>query len=172
MAALYEVETKVLNQAVKRNNKRFPGDFMFQLTNEEFQYLKSEIMTSNSALKIKTISNKNPIPLRSQNVTLKEGRGQHSKYLPFAFTEQGIAMLSGILSSDIAIAMNISIMRAFVEIRSIVLQQGDIKEQLRQIQERITGHDIQLSSIYEAIENLLDDKAAQRKWEDRERIGF
>lgn len=145
---------------------------MFQLTNEEFQYLKSEIMTSNSALKIKTISNKNPIPLRSQNVTLKEGRGQHSKYLPFAFTEQGIAMLSGILSSDIAIAMNISIMRAFVEIRSIVLQQGDIKEQLRQIQERITGHDIQLSSIYEAIENLLDDKAAQRKWEDRERIGF
>ncbi|MEO7924181.1 MAG: hypothetical protein ABIR30_10925 [Chitinophagaceae bacterium] len=68
--------------------------------------------------------------------------------------------------------MNISIMRAFVEIRRIVFQQGDIKEQLRQIQERITDHDIQLSSIYEAIENLLDDKAAQKKWEDRDRIGF
>jgi len=68
--------------------------------------------------------------------------------------------------------MNISIMRAFVEIRRILLQQGDIKEQLRQIQERINDHDIQLSSVYEAIENLLDDTIAKKKWEERERIGF
>ena len=92
--------------------------------------------------------------------------------MPYAFTEQGVAMLSGILNSDVAINMNIAIMRAFVEIRRIVLQQGDIKEQLKQIQHRIIGHDTQLSAIYDAIENLLDDKAGQRKWDERERIGF
>lgn len=107
-----------------------------------------------------------------QTETLKKGRGQHSKYLPYAFTEQGIAMLSGVLNSDKAIDMNIAIMRAIVEIRRILLQQGDIKDQLKQIQHRIGEHDTQLSAIYDAIENLLDDKAAQRKWEDRERIGF
>ncbi|WP_245562277.1 ORF6N domain-containing protein [Niabella aurantiaca] len=92
--------------------------------------------------------------------------------LPYAFTEQGVAMLSGLLNSDKAIQMNIAIMRAFVEIRKIVLQQGDLKEQLKQIQERITGHDAQLSAIYDAIENLLDEKVAQQKWNDRRRIGF
>ena len=92
--------------------------------------------------------------------------------MPYAFTEQGVAMLSGILNSDVAINMNIAIMRAFVEIRRIVLQQGDIKEQLKQIQHRIIEHDTQLSAIYDAIENLLDDKAGQRKWDERERIGF
>jgi hypothetical protein len=83
-----------------------------------------------------------------------------------------VAMLSGILNSDKAINMNIAIMRAFVEIRRILLQQGDIKEQLRQIQDRINDHDIQLSSVYEAIENLPDDMIAKKKWEERERIGF
>jgi len=92
--------------------------------------------------------------------------------LPYAFTEQGVAMLSGILNSDKAINMNIAIMRAFIEIRRILLQETDIKKQLKQIQERIMDHDIQLSSIYDAIENLLDDTVAQKKWEDRERIGF
>jgi phage regulator Rha-like protein len=94
------------------------------------------------------------------------------KALPYAFTEQGVAMLSGILNSDTAINMNISIMRAFVEIRRVLLQQTDIKEQLKLIQEQITEHDVQLSQIYDSIENLLDEKAIQRKWEDRERIGF
>ena len=92
--------------------------------------------------------------------------------MPYAFTEQGVAMLSGILNSDKAISMNIAIMRAFVEIRRIVLQQGDIKEQLKAIQQRIGEHDSQLSAIYDAIENLLDDKVAQKKWEERDRIGF
>ena len=86
-----------------------------------------------------------------QTETLKKGRGQHSKYLPYAFTEQGVAMLSGILNSDKAINMNIAIMRAFVEIRRIVLQQGDIKEQLKQIQHRIIERDTQLSAIYDVI---------------------
>jgi phage regulator Rha-like protein len=105
-------------------------------------------------------------------VTLKTGRGQHSKYLPYAFTEQGVAMLSGVLNSDRAINMNIAIMRAFVEVRRVLIQQDDIREQLKQIKERIGEHDVQLNQIYDAMENLLDERAAQKKWEDRERIGF
>ena len=81
-------------------------------------------------------------------------------------------MLSGILNSDKAIKMNIAIMRAFVEVRRVLLQQTDLREQLKLIQEKITEHDIQLSQIYDSIENLLDDKSMQRKWEERERIGF
>ena len=109
---------------------------------------------------------------RSQFVTLKNGRGQNLKYLPYAFTEQGVAMLSGVINSDKAINMNISIMRAFVAVRQVLLKQNDIKEQLKEIKERIGEHDVQLNQIYDAMENLLDEKAAQRKWKDRERIGF
>ena len=100
------------------------------------------------------------------------GRGQHSKYLPYAFTEQGVAMLSGILNSDKAIAMNIAIMRAFVEIRRILIHENDLRTQLKEIKERLGEHDVQLNQIYEAMENLLDEKAAPRKWDERKRIGF
>ena len=92
--------------------------------------------------------------------------------MPYAFTEQGVAMLSGILNSNKAISMNISIMRAFVEIRKIIFKQLDLKEQLKEIKDRLGEHDTQLTQIYDAMENLLDEKAAQRKWDDRERIGF
>ena len=92
--------------------------------------------------------------------------------MPYVFTEQGVAMLSGILNSDKAINMNIAIMRAFVEIRRIVFKQNDLKEQFKEIRERLSEHDVQLNHIYDAMENLLDEKAAQRKWEERERIGF
>jgi len=81
-------------------------------------------------------------------------------------------MLSGILNSDKAINMNIAIMRAFVEVRRVLLQQTGLKEQLKQIKDRIGEHDVQLTQIYDALENLLDEKAAQRKWDERERIGF
>jgi len=90
----------------------------------------------------------------------------------YAFTEQGVAMLSGIINSDKAIKMNIAIMRAFVEIRRIALRQNDLKEQFKEIRQRLGEHDVQLAGIYDAIENLMDEKAAQRKWEDRERVGF
>ncbi len=162
LAALYEVETKILNLAVKRNVKRFPMDFMFQLTKEEFESMRFQFETSYSSV----------TPLRLQIETLNKGRGQHSKYLPYAFTEQGVAMLSGILNSDKAINMNIAIMRAFVEIRRIAIKQPGLQEYMEQIKQRIGEHDIQLSQIYDAIENLLDEKAAQKKWNDRERIGF
>ena len=81
-------------------------------------------------------------------------------------------MLSGILNSEKAIAMNIAIMQAFVEIRKILLLQSDVRQQLEEIKERLGGHDVQLNAIYDAMENLLDEKAAERKWNDRPQIGF
>lgn len=161
LAALYEVETRILNQAVKRNLKRFPADFMFQLTIEELEALRPQMENSES-------SNRS----RSQIVILNTKRGQNTKYLPYVFTEQGIAMLSGVINSGKAIEMNIAIMRAFIAIKKVLLHQSDIKHQLREIKERIGEHDAQLNQIYDAMENLLDEKAAQRKWDDRERIGF
>jgi len=164
LAILYEVETKVFNQAVKRNIKRFPKDFMFQLTRQEWNSVK--VFTESQSIEMQNITTN-----RSQFVTGSQ-KHRSSTALPYAFTEQGVAMLSGILNSDRAINMNIAIMRAFVEVRRVLLQQTDIKEQLRLIQERITEHDVQLSQIYDSIENLLDEKASERKWEERERIGF
>ena len=156
LATLYEVETRGFNQAVKRNIKRFPKDFMFQLSRKEWDELRLNTMPqAMSSQFVMTYPDKRPL-----------------KALPYVFTEQGVAMLSGILNSDRAIKMNIAIMRAFVEVRRVLLQQTDIKEQLRLIQQRITEHDTQLSQIYDSIENLLDEKAAQRKWDDLVRIGF
>jgi len=150
LAALYEVETGYLKRQVRRDIERFPEDFLFELTLKEYN------------------------SLRSQFGILK--RGGHSKYLPFAFTEQGVAMLSGIISSPKAIAMNIAIMRAFVEIRKIIINNNSIANKLQLLSERIDGHDVQLNSIYEAIENLLDDKVdkefEKEKWINRKRIGF
>lgn len=99
--------------------------------------------------------------MRLQIETSKTRGG--TRYLPYAFTEQGIAMLSGILNSEKAIDMNISIMRAFVEVRRILLRQNDIKEQLKEVKERLDEHDAQLNQIYSAMENLLDEKAIKRK---------
>lgn len=144
---------------------------MFQLTKEEFESIRFQIETLEKVenpLKFQTeTSKKAGNSLRLQNVTLKSGRGQHSKYLPYAFTEQGVAMLSGILNSDKAINTNIAIMRAFVEIRKVLLQQADLKEQIKEIKEKLGSHDAQLNQIYDAMENLLDEKAAQRKWDER-----
>ena len=156
LAGLYEVKTRVLNQAVKRNIKRFPEDFMFQLNLTEWEGMRSQAVTVSE-----------PTSLRSQSVILESGKGKHSKYIPYAFTEQGVAMLSGVLTSEKAINMNIAIMRAFVEIRRFVLKNSDLAVQLQELKQRIGEHDVQLSSIYDALENLLDEKAAQRKWDDR-----
>ena len=161
LANLYEVPTKALNQAVKRNINRFPQDFMFRLTPDEWQLIRSQTVTAYE-------SNNS---LRSQNVTASQSR-RNINITPYAFTEQGVAMLSGILNSDKAIKMNIAIMRAFVGVRKVLLLQSDLREQLKEIKERLGEHDVQLNQIYDAMENLLDEKAAQRKWDERERIGF
>jgi hypothetical protein len=160
LAVLYETETKFLNLSVKRNSNRFPEDFMFQLTKEEWEDLRFQFETPEKQGNI----------LRLQNATSKTHGG--TRYLPYVFTEQGVAMLSGILTSDRAIHMNIAIMRAFVNVRKVLIGEMDIREQLKQVKERIGEHDIQLSQIYDAMENLLDDKAAQRKWDERDKIGF
>lgn len=159
LAYLYETETKVLNLAVKRNLKRFPEDFMFQLTKEEVDSLRLQFETSKE----------NENFLLPQIISSNRGG---NRYMPYAFTEQGIAMLSGILNSDKAINMNIAIMRAFIAVRKILLKQTDLKTQFQEIKERLGEHDVQLNRIYDAMENLMDEKAAQRKWDDRERIGF
>lgn len=165
LAALYETETRIFNQAVKRNIKRFPKDFMFQLTSLEWTNLKSQIVTSSTQNALGQTN------ITSSPITKLTNWGGTRK-LPYVFTEQGVAMLSGILNSDRAIQMNIAIMRVFVEVRKILLQQTDMKEQLKELKERVGGHDVQLNQIYDALENLLNEKAAEKKWEQRERIGF
>lgn len=167
LASLYEVETKVLNQAVKRNILRFPEDFMFQLTKQEFENLRLQINNNQNLSSEMVMTNENN--LKSQFVTSSWGG---TRKMPYAFTEQGVAMLSGVLKSEKAINMNIAIMRAFVEIRRVLLKQNNINEHLLEIKERIGEHDVQLNELYDAMDNLLDEKIAQLKWKDRERIGF
>lgn len=133
---------------------------MFRLTKEEFSSLNQT----------ETLNRLSENILRLQTETSKVRGG--TRYLPYAFTEQGVAMLSGVLNSERAIQMNIAIMRAFVEIRKILIRETDLKIQLQQIKDRIGEHDVQLNQIYDAIENLLDEKASQRNWDNRERIGF
>jgi len=134
LAGLYGVETKVLNQAVRRNIKRFPEDFMFQLTKEE----------SNS--------------LRSQFVTLK--RGQHSKYLPYAFTENGVAMLSSVLNSARAIQVNIQIMRTFTRLRELLATHKDLRQKVEQMEKRL---DQLPRVIFHIIRSLLEPKTKVKR---------
>jgi len=128
LAELYEVPTKVFNQAVKRNRDRFPSDFMFQLTNGEFDALRSQI------------------------VTLESGRGRHRKYLPFAFTEQGVAMLSSVLRSKRAVHVNIEIMRAFVRLREILASHKDLAKKLEVLEKK---YNAQFKVVFDAIRQLM-----------------
>ena len=131
LARLYGVETKVLNQAVKRNSKRFPEDFMFQLTLEEC--------------------------LRSQIVTLNPERGKHLKYMPYAFTEQGVAMLSSVLRSETAIAINIRIMRTFVSVRQQIYSRQSISAELEAIRAKLLLLERNDEDNLEAINDLSED---------------
>lgn len=141
LAALYGVATKNLNKAVTRNQDRFPSDFMFQLTAEEAS------------------------ALRFQSGTLK--RGQHFKYLPFAFTEQGVAMLSSVLRSPQAVQVNIAIMRAFVRLRETLSLHHDLAHKLAELEHHIEGHDESIHSLFEAIRQLMAPPDKPRR-----RIGF
>ena len=145
LASLYGVQVKVLNQAVKRNLARFPADFMFQLTPEEGD------------------------ALRSQSVTLEPGRGKHRKYLPYAFTEQGVAMLSSVLNSDRAIEVNIAIMRAFVRLREILSTHKDLARKLDELERKLGEHDQKFQVVFEAIRQLM---APTPTTQEKRRIGF
>ena len=129
LAKLYRVKTKVLNQAIHRNIKRFPGDFMFQLTKEELEILRSQIVTS---------------------------RWGGRRYLPYAFTEQGIAMLSSVLKSERAIQVNIAIMRAFVRLRQILFTHKELAGKLRQLEYKVDSHDKEIKAIFDAIRKLME----------------
>jgi len=142
LAILYGVETKVLNQAVKRNLKRFPKDFMFQLTQNEYANLKSQIVTS------------------SWGGTRK---------LPFAFTEHGVSMAAGILKSEKAIEMNIVIVRVFIAVRQMALQYKELAEKLAQLE---SSNHKQFQDIYKALNYLIDKKQKEEDFSKRQRIGF
>ena len=145
LSALYEVPTKALNQAVKRNIKRFPEDFMFRLTSEEWNNMRSQSVTASD----------NTTVMGSQSVTASQSKRNNTQ-TRYAFTEQGVAMLCGVLNSDKAIDMNVAIMRAFIAIKKIIIHQNDFKLQLKEIREKLGEHDTQLNQIYDAMENLLD----------------
>jgi len=136
LAELYGVETRVLVQAVKRNIERFPEDFMLQLSKEEVDFLRSQI------------------------VTLKKGRGQHSKYLPYAFTEQGVAMLSSVLRSRRAIRVNIEIMRAFIRLRQMLASHVELARKLDALEKK---YDAQFKQVFEAIRQLMVPPEPKRR---------
>lgn len=129
LALLYGVETKVLKRAVKRNLDRFPGDFMFELSRVEYNSLRCQIGT------------------------LENGRGQYSKYVPFAFTEQGVAMLSSVLNSKSAIQVNIQIMRAFIRIREILFSYKELERKILIVERK---HDKKFVVVFDALRSLLD----------------
>ena len=139
LAELYQTETKILKRAVKRNIARFPPDFMFTLTGEEFTNLRCQIGTSSWG---------------------------GSRYEPFAFTQEGIAMLSGVLRSDVAVQVNISIMRAFVLMRQMIINYEEILKRIEELEE---STDAQFSEIYQALPRLL---SKQEKDKERRPIGY
>jgi hypothetical protein len=139
LAALYEVETRVLNQAVRRNLERFPEDFMFRLTKEEEEALRSHFVMSK-----------------------QEGRGGR-RYLPYAFTEQGIAMLSSVLSSKRAIEVNIAIMRTFVRLRQLLATHEEIARRLEDLEWRQSEQGQQIQAVFETIQHLIEAPLDDRK---------
>jgi hypothetical protein len=151
LAELYGVTTKVLNQAVKRNRSRFPEDFMFRLNMTESVLLnRSQIVTGEVG------------PSRSQFVTLK--RGQNIKYLPYVFTEQGVAMLSSVVNSERAIQVNIQIMRTFTKIREMLTSNKELREKIEKLERK---YDAQFKIVFEAIKQLLTPEEKPKN-----KIGF
>jgi hypothetical protein len=129
LAELYNVSTKALNQAVKRNAKRFPSNFMFQLDINEYDSLRSQI------------------------VTIKTERGKHRKYIPYAFTEQGVAMLSGVLKSDTAVTVSINIMNAFISMRKFISANAQVFQRLDTVETKLIDYDKKFDQVFKAIED-------------------
>lgn len=145
LASLYDVDTKRLKEAVRRNIQRFPGDFMFELKKEEWTSLRTQI------------------------ASLETGRGKHIKYSPFAFTEQGVAMLSSVLNSSKAIQVNISIIRAFVMLRQLALTYSELAQKITKLERKYNKH---FADVYEALDLLLEEKKNEENWTSRKKIGY
>ncbi len=131
LADLYGVETKALKQAVRRNMKRFPVDFMFELTKKEFEHLRSQLVTSNSG---------------------------GMRYMPMAFTEHGVLMLSSVLRSDRAIEMNIQIMRVFIKMKEMLLSHKDILLKVEQIERKVIGQDEKMRLLFDYLKKFVDGR--------------
>jgi len=143
LAMFYGVTTKRLNEQVKRNLRRFPADFMFQLTPDEVQ------------------------ALRSQKATLKTGRGQHRKYLPFAFTEHGALMLATVLNSEVAVEASVYVVRAFVKLRQILATNRALAAKLLQLEQRVGKHDQVIPHLIAAVRKLMEKPTPTKR-----KIGF
>ena len=157
LAALYDVETRILNQAVRRNADRFPADFMFQLTSEEAEKL-SQVVTPSVAGH--DVSN-------SSQIVMSSGKYRGKRYRPYAFTEQGVAMLSSVLNSESAVKLNIAIMRAFVQLRRALETNRKLARKFSELERRIDKHDSEIAAILEAIRQLMAPPAKPRR-----EIGF
>jgi len=145
LAELYGVKTKRLNEQVRRNARRFPDDFMFQLSQEEAGFLRSQFATLDS------------------KEAVVSGRGKYAKYLPYVFTEQGVAMLSSVLNSERAIQVNILIMRAFTKLREILLSHKDLAAKVEALERKYSEHDETIKAIFEAVKRLLAPPPVKRK---------
>ena len=153
LAELYEVETRVLNQAIKRNIESFPEDFMFRLTKEEWESMSSQsVMTSSS-----------------QSVMMDLPKNRTGKYLPYVFTEHGVTMLASVLRSPKARKMNIAIVRAFVALRKAILNIDNFQNQLKELE---TKYDSQFEDIFEAIQFLMTENKEIATQNERTKIGY
>jgi hypothetical protein len=161
IAALYQVPLKQLNQAVRRNRNRFPGDFMFLLTAEEFESVSAD--PTGTSLRSQFVTS-NKSDLRSQIVTSKKGRGGR-RSLPYAFTEQGVAMLSSVLRSRRAVAVNIEIMRAFVRLRHMLSTHAELARKVDELEKK---YDKRFSVVFDALRALMEPPPEPKK----PRIGF
>jgi len=159
LAELYGVEKKVLNQAVKRNIDRFPPDFMFQLTKkEQITVLRSQIVTAKS----QSADNQENLKSKFSKV----------RFLPYAFTEQGVAMLSSVLNSKEAIKINIAIMRAFVEVRKLFFGNQDLFIKVSELASKVGEHDQYIKTLYDYLKSFDDEQKRRIEWENRRPIGF
>lgn len=154
LAVLYGVETKRLKESVKRNIDRFPHDFMFELSLEEWSSLRSQFATLDDEQK-------------AEGLQPKSGRGKHTKYLPMAFTEQGVAMLSSVLKSKRAVDVNIQIMRVFVKMRRMVNSYHDLVAKIEKLEESDLQQNDHIKNIYDVIKELLEPAI-----KDQRPIGF
>ena len=148
LAELYGVETKVLNQAVKRNHERFPDDFMFQLTTEEWFSIRDG---------------------RGSQFVTPSKKFRSKIYLPYCFTEQGVAMLSGVLRSPKAVYTNIAIMRAFVALRNYARTYAELSQKIAELEAK---YDLEIADIHEALTQLAPQDEEPNAWQNRPRIGF
>jgi hypothetical protein len=163
LAALYGVAVKVLNQAVKRNRKRFPNDFMFQLNDEEARFLRS----FSSSIRDREVAQRQEAATNRSQFVTSPPKHRGAKYRPYAFTEEGVAMLSSVLNSERAVKVNIAIMRAFVRLRRALDTNRELAKKFSELERRVGKHDEEIAAILEAIRQLMAPPEKPRR-----EIGF